>query len=98
MSVKEDLSAVNASETSDGGNTDRDKALVLSFRVVWLMILSKAAIPQDYIHHYIPINPHMFKTLKLMSCPMLFLKGQLTKRGRSWTNRCFFFFPPLNEV
>lgn len=65
MSVKEDLSAVNASETSDGGNADRDKASVLSFRVVRLMILSKAAIPQDYIHHYIPINPHMFKTLKL---------------------------------
>lgn len=75
MSVREDLSAVNASETSDGGNADRDKASALSFRVVWLMILSKAAIPQHYIHHYIPINHHMFETLKLMPCRVSYLKG-----------------------
>lgn len=48
MGISWAFSAVNAFESSDGGKAGRDRALALSFRVVWLMILSRAAIPQDY--------------------------------------------------
>lgn len=61
MSTREDLSAVNAFETSDGGNADRDKAPVLSFRVVWLMILSRAVILQDYIQPHKPTHVQNIK-------------------------------------
>lgn len=54
MSIREDLSAVNAFETSDGGNADRVKARPLSFHVVEVMILSRAVIPQDYTQPHKP--------------------------------------------
>lgn len=45
---------------SDGGNAS-DKAPVLSFLVVWLMILSKAVIVQDYIQPQTPSHVQNIK-------------------------------------
>lgn len=80
MGIREDLSAVSAREATDGGNVDRDKAPAWSCRVVWLMILTRAAIPRDYTQ---PRKPSRVGSVKADPGVELFAvsEGTVSKQG-----------------
>lgn len=93
MSIREDLSALNAFETTDGGNADRDKAPMLSFHVVWLMILSRAVIPQNYTQ---PHKPSHVQNIKADVAPDALSEGTVDQERALLHQPSFVFL--LNEV